>query len=86
MLVKVVPNTNTWDKHVNNYTIDTVQYDIKVVPYTSGKFWSARLIFYLTLQGDNSLKSVERFDHMMFVCRIQASRWSKPQREKLLCG
>ena len=27
-----------------------------------------------TLQGDNSLKSVERFDHMMFVCRFQASR------------
>jgi hypothetical protein len=22
----------------------------------------------------------------MFVCRFQASRWSKPQREKLLCG
>jgi len=32
---------------------------------------------YHTLQGDNSLKSVERFDHMMFVCRCQASRWSK---------
>jgi hypothetical protein len=30
---------------------------------------------YHTLQGDNSLKSVERFDHMMFVCRFQASRW-----------
>jgi hypothetical protein len=41
---------------------------------------------YHTLQGDNSLKSVERFDHMMFVCRFQASQWSKPQREKLLCG
>ena len=41
---------------------------------------------YHTLQGYNSLKSVERFDHMMFVCRFQASRWSKPQREKLLCG
>ena len=40
------------------------------------------LRWYLTLQGDNSLKSVERFDHMMFVCRFQASRWSKPQREK----
>jgi hypothetical protein len=39
---------------------------------------------YHTLQGDNSLKSVECFDHMMFVCRFQASRWSKPQREKLL--
>jgi len=41
---------------------------------------------YHTLQGDNSLKSVERFDHMMFICRFQASQWSKPQREKLLCG
>jgi hypothetical protein len=40
-----------------------------VVPYTSSKIWSARLIFF-----------------MMFVCRFQASRWSKPQREKLLCG
>ena len=29
---------------------------------------------YHTLQGDNSLKSVERFDHMMFVYRFQASR------------
>ena len=29
---------------------------------------------YHTLQGDNCLKSVERFDHMMFVCRFQASR------------
>ena len=27
-----------------------------------------------TLQGDDSLKSVERFDHMMFVCRFQASQ------------
>ena len=41
---------------------------------------------YHTLQGDNSLKSVERFGHMMSVCRFQASRLSKPQREKLLCG
>ena len=33
------------------------------------------LKWYHTLQGDNSLKSVERFDHMMlFVCRFQASR------------
>jgi hypothetical protein len=39
---------------------------------------------YHTLQGDNSLKSVERFDHMMFVCSFQASQWSKPQKEKLL--
>jgi hypothetical protein len=44
------------------------------------------LRWYLTLQGGNSLKSVERFDHMMFVCRFQTSRWSKPQREKLICG
>ena len=35
---------------------------------------NASLWWYLTLQGDNSLKSVERFDHMMFVCRFQASR------------
>jgi hypothetical protein len=28
---------------------------------------------YHTLQGDNSLKSVEHFDHMMFVCRFQTS-------------
>ena len=41
---------------------------------------------YHTLQGDNSLKSVERFAHMIFACRFQASRWSKPQREKLLYG
>jgi hypothetical protein len=32
------------------------------------------LRWYHTLQRDNSLKSVERFDHMMFVCRFQASR------------
>jgi hypothetical protein len=32
-----------------------------------------RLRGYHTLQGDNSLKSFERFDHMMFVCRFQAS-------------
>ena len=31
------------------------------------------LMGYHTLQGDNSLKSVESFDHMMFVCRFQAS-------------
>jgi hypothetical protein len=41
---------------------------------------------YHTLQGDNSLKSVEHFDHMMFVCRFQAFRWSKPQGKKLICG
>jgi hypothetical protein len=33
------------------------------------------LRWYLTLQGDNSLTSVESFDHMMFVCRFQASRY-----------
>jgi hypothetical protein len=32
------------------------------------------------------LKWTRIFDHMMFVCRYQASRWSKPLREKLLCG
>ena len=32
------------------------------------------LMGYYTLQGDNSLKSVEHFDHIMFVCRFQASR------------
>ena len=32
------------------------------------------LRWYHTLQGDTSLKSVECFDHMMFVCRFQASR------------
>jgi hypothetical protein len=32
------------------------------------------LRWYHTLQGDNSLKSVECFDHMMFVCRFQTSR------------
>ena len=37
-------------------------------------FISTYLRWYHTLQGDNSLKSVERFDHMMFVCRFQASR------------
>jgi hypothetical protein len=35
---------------------------------------SYQLRGYHTLQGDNSLKSVERFDHMMFVCIFQASR------------
>ena len=35
---------------------------------------SSALRWYHTLQGDDSLKSVERFDHMIFVCRFQASR------------
>jgi hypothetical protein len=39
-----------------------------------GKQNEKSLRWYHTLQGDNSLKSVERFDHMMFVCRFQASR------------
>ena len=34
---------------------------------------NTNLRWYHTLQGDNSLKSIERFDHMMFVCRLQAS-------------
>ena len=37
------------------------------------EFWFC-LRGYHALQGDNSLKSVERSDHMMFVCRFQASR------------
>ena len=37
--------------------------------------------WYHTLQGENYLKSVERFDHMMFACRFQASRRSKQQRK-----
>jgi hypothetical protein len=36
--------------------------------------WKIQLRWYHTLQGDNSLNSVERFDHMMSVCRFQASR------------
>ena len=36
--------------------------------------WNLLFKGYHTLQGDNSLKSVDRFDHMMFVCRFQASR------------
>ena len=36
-------------------------------------FFNIKLRWYLTLQGDNSLKSVERFNHM-FACRFQASR------------
>ena len=35
--------------------------------------WIPLLRWYHTLHEDNSLKSVERFDHMMFVCRFQAS-------------
>jgi hypothetical protein len=40
----------------------------------SPKVKQCNLRGYHTLQGDSSLKSVERFDHMMFVCRFQASR------------
>ena len=36
--------------------------------------FKTHLRVYHTQQGDNSLKSVERFDHMMFVCRFQAYR------------
>ena len=38
------------------------------VPVYVNKHLVSSLRWYLTLQGDNSLKSVERFDHMMFVC------------------
>jgi hypothetical protein len=42
---------------------------------------------HLHVQRDEKSDAfVERFDHMMFVCRFQASQWSKPQRKKLLCG
>ena len=47
--------------------------------------WLTNLLtlrWYHTLQGDNYLKSVERFDHMMFVCRFQASRWIKTTERK----
>ena len=33
---------------------------------TNISFATVRLRGYHTLQGDNSLKSVERFDHMMY--------------------
>jgi hypothetical protein len=39
------------------------------------------LRWYYTLQGDNSLKSVESFDHMMFVCRFQASLIKATERK-----
>jgi hypothetical protein len=44
--------------------------------YAQGQKIKNQLILrgYHTLQGDNSLKSVERFDHMMCVCRFQTSR------------
>ena len=45
-----------------------------IMPCLSTLPYEVDLRGYHTLQGDNSLKSVERFDHMMFVCRFQASR------------
>ena len=42
------------------------EYDKHVNPF-------GPLRWYLILRGDNSLKSVERFYHMMFVYRLQAS-------------
>ena len=68
---------NIIDKCGNWGKINTHKNEKHKIPHFKG---------YHTLQGDNSLKSVERFDHMMFVCRFQAYQWSKPQREKLLCG
>jgi hypothetical protein len=67
---------------IDNEIVLTVWYYLPFILFV----YFSRLRWYHTLQGDNSLKSVERFDHMMFVCRFQAFRWSKPQREKLLCG
>ena len=53
--------------------------EVVKISFQSDTPWHAcikqlNLRWYLILQGDNSLKSVERFDHMMFVCRFQASR------------
>ena len=84
-------------KEINNFGIVLsvfLQYTDSDYPFgifklflcKSGSIALQRLRGYPTLQGDNSSKSVERFDHMIFVCRFEASRWSKPQREKLLCG
>jgi hypothetical protein len=42
--------------------------------YVANDLLKRNLRQYHTLQGVNSLKSVECFDHMMFVCRFQASR------------
>jgi hypothetical protein len=72
------------------YVNKSLQYDKMNAPNYNiirvCKMYKGYLRRYHTLQGDNSLKWVACFDHMMFVCRFQASRWSIPQREKLLCG
>ena len=68
--------TNFRGDHVHIVYI-TLHFDeaiIIFVFYIIYLLWDKSLRRYHTLQGDNSLKSVERFDHMMFVCRFQASR------------
>ena len=50
-----------------------LNYPLLIAPSVFSKS-NVYLRWYLTLQGDNSLKSIERFDHIMFVCRFQASR------------
>ena len=52
------------------YGIPALTWFVRYIYYRNLQF----LRWYHTLWGDNSLKSVERFDHMMFVCRFQASR------------
>ena len=69
-----------------NSVCESIKAMIKIIGQPQERNKNMLLRWYLTLQGDNSLKSVERFDHMTFVCRFQASLRSKPQREKLLCG
>ena len=49
------------------------QFQFAAFSYHCG-IYTLFLRWYHTLQGDNSLKSVERIDHMMIVCRFQASR------------
>jgi hypothetical protein len=73
---------DAWNLHTNIIWPKRSRF---TVPYHECALWfscSQRFLRgYHTLQGDNSLKSVERFGHMMFVCRFQASRWSKPERK-----
>jgi hypothetical protein len=67
---------SVFHKHLCNkkYIIKKNKSKICVINSTTTlAFWKSKLRWYLTLQGDNSLKSVERFDHMMFVCRFRAS-------------
>ena len=71
--------------NVTGYRDDITEKTMIILRYTANhsliisvrgelKAHKTSLSGYHTLQGDNSLKSVERFDHMMFVCRFYASR------------